>query len=181
MMALRDETRNRWLSLDPEKFIIVVINGALNDQIKLALTFISVYTQISHGLPRTTPLGSESTQTLSQLRYLFKSIRVAITTASEVINNSAATLPSSALTAEGFIKYVVVNMRQPIRTIVEMAGEIAHNPLLRDTLMPGANGRHASAVAADIQQYTDAISQLLDFAEQYVRKLRGEAEKKSNE
>ena len=50
MALLREETRNRWSALTPDKFISTVLYGALGDQLKLAYTFIAVYTQIMHNL-----------------------------------------------------------------------------------------------------------------------------------
>lgn len=181
MTVLRDETRSRWSNLDPEKFIGVVINGALSDQLKLSQTFISVYAQIIQGLPRPQPPAAGNLETLILLRHLLKSIRSTITSAGEVINNPAMTLPSTALTSEGFIFYVVANMRVLIQEIRDMAAMIEREPSLKDTLMPGANGRLAGAVAADIQQYMTAIMQLLDFAEQYAQKLRDQRQMQSME
>ncbi|MEZ4669866.1 MAG: hypothetical protein R3E39_18330 [Anaerolineae bacterium] len=175
MTVLRDETRNRWSSLEPDKFIVVVLNGALNDQIKLALTFISVYSHVTYGVP-----AGNSIQAQSQLRHMLKSIRSAITNASEILNNSATTLPASALTPEGFITHVVSRMRKPIAEIDEITTAIQQESALRDTLMPGVNGRMAGAVAGDAQQYTHAITQLLDFAEQYVLKRQQRREQTTN-
>ena len=42
MAVLREETRNRWSALAPDKFISTVLYGALGDQLKLAYTFIAV-------------------------------------------------------------------------------------------------------------------------------------------
>ena len=96
MAVLREETRNRWSALTPDKFISTVLYGALGDQIKLAYTFIAVYTQIMHNLPRTQPLQNLNPQSVIQLRSLLKHLRASISDANDVLRgDNTPTIPLS--------------------------------------------------------------------------------------
>lgn len=172
MAVLREETRNRWSALAPDKFISTVLYGALGDQIKLASTFISVYTQIMHNLPRTQPLRVNNPKAIIELRRLLKHLRTAITDVGEALHgDNTPTVPAAAYTHEGYILYVVKSIRQSMRDIEAGVSKIETTPDLMEIPMPGSNGRLASSVASDIRGYVFEINQLLDFAQQYAERI----------
>ena len=172
MALLREETRNRWSALTPDKFISTVLYGALGDQLKLAYTFIAVYTQIMHNLPRTQPLRMTNSQSVGQLRGLLKNLRAAISDASDVLRgDNTPTVPLSTYTDEGYILYTVSAVRHYIEEIEAGVSRIESTPDLMDIPMPGSNGRLASSVASDIRGYMVEINQILDFAQQYAQRI----------
>lgn len=172
MAVLREETRNRWSALPPDKFISAVLYGALGDQIKLASTFISVYTQIMHNLPRTQPLRPNNPQAVIELRRLLKHLRTSITDVGEALHgDNTPTVPAAAYTHEGYIVYVVKSIRHSMRDIEAGVRKIESTPDLMSIPMPGSNGRLASSVASDIREYMFEINQLLDFAHQYAERI----------
>jgi hypothetical protein len=172
MAVLREETRNRWSALAPDKFISTVLYGALGDQLKLAYTFIAVYTQIMHNLPRTQPIPNLNPQSVIQLRSLLKHLRSSISDASDVLHgDSTPTVPLSTYTNEGFILFTVTQVRHYIQDIEADVLKIEMTPELRDIPMPGSNGRLTSSVASDIRGYMLEIKQILDFAQQYAQRV----------
>jgi hypothetical protein len=172
MAVLREETRNRWSALAPDKFISTVLYGALGDQLKLAYTFIAVYTQIMHNLPRTQPLRLTNPQAVGQLRILLKQLRACISNASDVLRgDNTPTVPVSTYTDEGFILYTVLAVRQYIEEIEAGVSKIETTPELMVIPMPGSNGRLASSVASDIRGYMLEINQILNFAQQYAQRI----------
>jgi len=172
MAVLREETRNRWSALAPEKFISTVLYGALGDQLKLAYTFIAVYTQIMHNLPRTQPLRFTNPQAVSQLRSVLKSVRASISNASDVLHgDNTPTIPLEKYTDEGFILHIVTTVRHFIEEIEAGVLKIETTPDLTTIPMPGSNGRLASSVASDIRGYMLEINQILDFAQQYAHRI----------
>ncbi len=172
MAALREETRNRWSALAPDKFINTVLYGALGDQMKLAYTFIAVYTQIMHNLPRTQPLRLTNPQSVAQLRMLLKSLRTSISDARDVLHgDNTPTMQLSTYTDEGFILYIIGTIRHYVREIESGVTKIETSPELMDIPMPGSNGRLASSVASDIRGYMFDINQILDFGQQYAQRI----------
>jgi len=172
MAVLREETRNRWSALAPDKFISTVLYGALGDQLKLAYTFIAVYTQIMHNLPRTQPLRFNNHQSVIQLRGLLKQLRLSISDAGDVLHgDNTPTVPLSTYTDEGFILYTIARVRHYIQEIETGVLKIETTPALMDIPMPGSNGRLASSVASDIRGYMLEINQILDFAQQYAQRI----------
>jgi hypothetical protein len=172
MAVLREETRNRWSALTPDKFISTVLYGALGDQLKLAYTFIAVYTQIMHNLPRTQPLRHTNAQSVSQLRALLKQLRASISDASDVLHgDDTPTVPLMSYTDEGFILFTIAAVRRYINEIEADVFKIETTPELMDIPMPGSNGRLASSVASDIRGYMLEINQILDFAQQYALRI----------
>ncbi len=172
MAVLREETRNRWSALAPDKFISTVLYGALGDQLKLAYTFIAVYTQIMHNLPRTQPLRLTNPQSVIQLRSLLKHLRSSISDASDVLHgDNTPTVPLSTYTDEGYILFTIKEVRYYIEEIEADVLKIETTPELIDIPMPGSNGRLASSVASDIRGYMLEINQLLDFAQQYAQRI----------
>ena len=152
MAVLREETRNRWSALAPDKFIGAVLYGALADQLKLAYTFIAVYTQIMHNLPRTQPLRHTNHEAVIQLRSLLKQLRSAIRDASDVLQgDNTPTVPLSTYSHEGYILYTISGIRHYIEVIEAGVLEIETTPDLMAIPMPGSNGRLASAVVSDIR------------------------------
>jgi hypothetical protein len=172
MAVLRDETRNRWSALAPDKFISTVLYGALGDQLKLAYTFIAVYTQIMHNLPRTQPLGLTNQRAIVQLRTLLKQLRSSISDASDVLHgDNTPTVPLLTYTDEGFILSTIAAVRHYIQEIEAGVLHIETTPELMNIPMPGSNGRLASSVASDIHGYMLETTQILDFAQQYAQRI----------
>jgi hypothetical protein len=173
MAVLREETRNRWSALAPDKFINTVLYGALGDQLKLAFTFIAVYTQIMHNLPRTQPLRlANNPQAVIELRGLLKQLRTAISDARDAITGAdTPTVPISSYTDEGYILSSVTAVRHYIDEIEAGVNKIETSPELMDIPMPGSNGRLASSVASDIRDYMVEINQILDFAQNYALRV----------
>ena len=172
MAVLRDETRNRWSALAPDKFISTVLYGALGDQLKLAYTFISVYTQIMHNLPRTQTLGVTNHSSVVQLRGLLKHLRSSISDASDVLHgDNTPTIPLANYSDEGFILSTTGAIRHYIEEIEAGVLRIETTPELMGIPMPGSNGRLASSVASDIRGYMLDLNQLLDFAQQYAQRI----------
>ena len=172
MAVLREETRNRWSALTPDKFISTVLYGALGDQLKLAYTFIAVYTQIMHNLPRTQPLRLSNHQSVVELRSLLKNLRSSISDASNVLRgDNTPTVPLSTYTDEGFILSTIAVIRHYIQEIEAGVLRIETTPELMAIPMPGSNGRLASSVASDIRGYMLEINQILDFAQQYAQRI----------
>ncbi len=172
MAVLREETRNRWSALAPDKFISTVLYGALSDQIKLAFTFISVYTQIMHNLPRTQPLRVTNPKAVIELRRLLKHLRTCISDAGDSLHgDNTPTISVDSYSDEGYILYVVKSVRHHIRQIEMGVTKIETTPDLMEIPMPGSNGRLASSVASDIREYMAEINKLLDFAQQYADRI----------
>lgn len=172
MAVLREETRNRWSALTPDKFISTVLYGALSDQIKLASTFISVYTQIMHNLPRTQPLRMENHKAVVELRRILKHVRTHITDARDTLHgDNTPTIPVSSYTDEGYILQTVKAVRQSINQIDAGLCKIEANPDMLSIPMPGSNGRLVRSVVSDIRDYLSEITQLLDFAQQYAERI----------
>jgi len=172
MAVLREETRNRWSALAPDKFINTVLYGALGDQLKLAYTFIAVYTQIMHNLPRTQTLGLTNHEAVVELRSLLKQLRTAISDANNALHgDDTPTVPVSSYTDEGFILDLITTIRRFIRDIEAGVQTIETTPTLMNIPMPGSNGRLASSVASDISGYVLEINQILDFAQNYAQRI----------
>ncbi|MBI1277874.1 MAG: hypothetical protein GC179_07080 [Anaerolineaceae bacterium] len=172
MAVLREETRNRWSALAPDKFINTVLYGALGDQLKLAYTFIAVYTQIMHNLPRTQTLGLVHHQSVVELRSLLKQLRTLISDANNALHgDDTPTVPVSSYTDEGYILDLVTTIRRFIQEIERGVSRIETTPELMDIPMPGSNGRLASSVASDINGYMFEIVQILDFAQNYAQRI----------
>lgn len=172
MAVLREETRNRWSALAPDKFISTVLYGALGDQLKLAYTFIAVYTQIMHNLPRTQPVPNVNHQSVIQLRSLLKHLRSSISDANDVLRgDNTPTIPLSTYTDEGFILYTVTQVRHYVQDIEADVLRIETTPELMNIPMPGSNGRLTSSVTSDIRGYMVEITQILDFAQQYAQRI----------
>jgi hypothetical protein len=172
MAVLREETRNRWSALAPDKFINTVLYGALGDQLKLAYTFIAVYTQIMHNLPRTQSLGVTNHTSVVELRNLLKHLRTSISDANNVLHgDDTPTVPIATYTDEGFILGLVSTIRRFIQEIEAGVEKIETTPTLMDIPMPGSNGRLASSVASDIAGYMVEINQILDFAQHYAQRI----------
>jgi hypothetical protein len=172
MAVLREETRNRWSALAPDKFINTVLYGALGDQLKLAYTFIAVYTQIMHNLPRTQQLGLTNHTSVVELRNLLKHLRTSISDANNTLRgDDTPTVPVATYTDEGFILDLVITIRRYIREIETGVTKIETTPELMNIPMPGSNGRLASSVASDITGYMLEINQILDFAHNYAQRI----------
>ncbi len=172
MAVLREETRNRWSALTPDKFIHTVLYGALGDQLKLAYTFIAVYTQIMHNLPRTQPLRLSNHQSVVELRGLLKRLRTSISDANDALHgDDTPTVPVATYTDEGFILDLVTTIRRHIQEIEAGVLKIETTPELMTIPMPGSNGRLASSVASDIRGYMLEINQILEFAQQYAQRI----------
>ena len=172
MAVLREETRNRWSALAPDKFIHTVLYGALGDQLKLAYTFIAVYTQIMHNLPRTQPLRLNNHQAVVDLRGLLKRLRTSISDANDALHgDDTPTMPVASYTDEGFILDQVTIIGRYIQEIEAGVLKIETTPELMDIPMPGSNGRLASSVASDIRGYMLEIKQILEFAQQYAQRI----------
>ena len=172
MAVLREETRNRWSALAPDKFISTVLYGALGDQLKLAYTFIAVYTQIMHNLSRTQPLPPLNPQSVSLLRTLLKHLRSSISDARDVLHgDNTPTVPLSTYTHEGFILFTVTEVRHYVQDIEADVLTIESTPELMNIPMPGSNGRLTSSVASDIRGYMVEINQILDFGQQYAQRI----------
>ena len=172
MAVLREETRNRWSALAPDKFINTVLYGALGDQLKLAYTFIAVYTQIMHNLPRTQSLRLSNHQAVVELRTVLKQLRTSISDANDALHgDDTPTVPISSYTDEGFILDLVKTIRRHIQDIEAGVSKIENTPELMDIPMPGSNGRLASSVASDISGYMSEINQILEFAQNYAQRI----------
>ncbi len=172
MAVLREETRNRWSALAPDKFINTVLYGALGDQLKLAYTFIAVYTQIMHNLPRTQPLRLANHQAVVELRRVLKELRTSISDANNTLHgDDTPTVPVSSYTDEGFILDLVTTIRRYTQEIEAGVNIIETTPELMSIPMPGSNGRLASSVASDIKGYMEEINQILEFAQHYAQRI----------
>jgi hypothetical protein len=172
MAVLREETRNRWSALASDKFINTVLYGALGDQLKLAYTFIAVYTQIMHNLPRTQPLRLNNHQAVVELRTVLKHLRTSISDANDALHgDNTPTVPVATYTDEGFILDLVETIRRYTTEIEAGVKKIETTPELMDIPMPGSNGRLASSVASDISDYISEINQILEFAQHYAQRI----------
>lgn len=153
------EIQSRWMTLSPEKFIQVVINGALRDQIRLAYTFVAVNTQVSTAALRL-PVNPHH---MEKLRDLLKFIRDNMTDVRNVINGDAPTVPPSALTPVGYIRYMVNMLRLMLEQVDQSARIIQDDENLKAIILPNVANRRAGAVAADIRDYLASIMRLIDF------------------
>ncbi len=157
------ETQSRWMMLPPEKFIQVVINGALRDQIRLTYTFVAVNTQISTAALRL-PVNPHY---MEKLRDLLKFIRENTADINNIISGDAPTVPPSALTPVGYIRYIVNMLRLVLEQIDQSARIIQEDENLKGILMPNVANRRAGSVAADIRDYLGSIIRLIDFIVAY--------------
>lgn len=145
----------------------VVMAGVLAEQIKLAQSFISVYTQIILSLPRTQQLVSSRAHELRQLREQFRYMRTCADAVTAALHGTEAGPPRPPHEEAKRILYLAADIRRFTQAIAETASAIRADEALRHTPMPGSNGRLAGAVAEDILGYIREIDLLLTFAMQY--------------
>jgi hypothetical protein len=169
-------TYARWEQLSPEKFIGLVMYGALRERVKSAYLLISVYNQFIHSIRATAgmrlslpPAGYEKGPT--GVRYLLANMRACITDAHEIIEGNTETLPSY-YSPERYILFLVQSVRSYTRPVERWARALEADASLHHVKMAELGNKHMGDVASDILRHVADIHTLLDFAHSYLEKRR---------
>lgn len=175
MAVLHDETRARWTGYAPDKFIRVVINGAMHDKIALAYTTTHVYTQVVHRLPATTSVWlparrNGDTGECVRLRDLFIDMRNSITRMSDIIQDATETLPVD-YTYISYIQQVMSALREHAAQLLFWAEAIRNDEKADLKELRHMNGKSVQQMAEDITTHTRDIISLLNFATEYAQKF----------
>jgi hypothetical protein len=167
MLALTEPTLRQWALLDAEKFVSAVLHGEIAERLKLSTTMVCLYTQMIHGLPLTDQLMAGGTAERTKLRGLFRDMRSVMQGAYEILNGDNPTVPLTCYTPEGFIQFMVNDLRQPLLVVAELLSTILTDSTLARTAMPGSAEHTAGSVAQELQAVIADLLRLMSFAERF--------------
>jgi hypothetical protein len=165
MLALTEPTLRQWALLDAEKFVSAVLHGEIAERLKLSTTMVCLYTQMIHGLPPTDQLLAGGTVERTKLRNLFREMRSVMQVAYEILNGDNPTVPLTCYTPEGFIQFIVSDLRKPLLTVAELLSTILTDSALSHTGMPGSIEHTVGSVAQELQAVIADLLRLMSFAE----------------
>ncbi len=149
-----------------------VIFGALRDQLYMAYTVISVYTQIISSMPITetlfvSPIPNNVLRLPVELRELMRSMQFC------VIEASNLTQPSPhSVSVDRDILQLVGQVRRPIDEIDRSAAAIENDVTMKTVSLPGLKGKSAARIASEIREYMFDANQVLTFAQVYALRLK---------
>ncbi len=172
MITLLEETRARWQHLPPEMFYQKVVRETLSEQIKMAYTVMSVYTQIVTTLPLTSSLALQqlppgTPRELASIRPLLRHMRDLLLQAhSAVLGDDTVTLPAS-YGWEGFILYLVGDVRRFIEETERWSAVIASDPRMQKAQVRQLNHKTIAAIGVEMRDQMNAIMTTLTFAQSY--------------